>query len=157
MQVPQGTRLHLPVGVKRNTPGLSFTEIDASGMAHHKVADEHWTPLPTRPDRDPLVRYLFPPSTGATLNLAATAAQCARIWRTIDPAFAARCLTAAEGIHQLPSSLSDAVDQMERSELLAETLGEHVFEWFIRNKRAEWVDYKTQVTQFELDRYLPRL
>jgi glutamine synthetase len=63
----------------------------------------------------------------------------------------------AEGIHQLPSSLSDAVDQMERSELVAETLGEHVFEWFIRNKRAEWVDYKTQVTQFELDRYLPRL
>ena len=34
-------------------------------------------------------------------------------------------------------------------------LGEHIFEWFLRNKRAEWVDYKTQVTQFELDRYLP--
>ena len=63
----------------------------------------------------------------------------------------------AEGIGQLPGSLSDAVEQMERSELLAETLGEHVFEWFIRNKRAEWVDYKTQVTQFELDRYFPRL
>ena len=46
---------------------------------------------------------------------------------------------------------------MERSELVAETLGEHVFEWFIRNKRAEWDDYKTQVTQFELDRYLPTL
>ena len=39
---------------------------------------------------------------------------------------------------------------MERSELLAETLGEHVFEWFIRNKRAEWDAYKAQVTQFEL-------
>ena len=37
----------------------------------------------------------------------------------------------------------------------AEALGEHVFEWFIRNKRKEWMDYKTQVTQFELDRYLP--
>ena len=35
--------------------------------------------------------------------------------------------------------------------------GEHVFEWFIRNKRAEWQEYKTQVSQFELDRYLPRL
>jgi len=70
--------------------------VDASGMAHHKVADEHWTPLPTRPDRDPLRRYLFPPSTGATLNLAATAAQCARIWRGIDDAFAKRCLIAAE-------------------------------------------------------------
>jgi glutamine synthetase len=32
-----------------------------------------------------------------------------------------------------------------------------VFEWFIRNKRKEWMDYKTQVTQFELDRYLTRL
>ena len=46
---------------------------------------------------------------------------------------------------------------MERSELVAEALGEHVFEWFIRNKRAEWLDYKTQVTQFELDRYLTTL
>jgi glutamine synthetase len=46
---------------------------------------------------------------------------------------------------------------MERSELVAEALGEHVFEWFIRNKRKEWMDYKTQVTQFELDRYLTRL
>ena len=46
---------------------------------------------------------------------------------------------------------------MERSELLADTLGEHVFEWFIRNKRAEWADYKAHVTQFELDRYLPLL
>ena len=46
---------------------------------------------------------------------------------------------------------------MEGSELMAEALGEHVFEWFIRNKRNEWMDYKTQVTQFELDRYLARL
>ena len=46
---------------------------------------------------------------------------------------------------------------MERSELVAETLGEHVFEWFIRNKRAEWAAYKTHVSQFELDRYLPLL
>ena len=96
MQVPEGTNLRLPVGVKRNAPDLVFADVDASGMAHHKVADEHWTPLPTRPDRDPLKRYLFPPSTGATLNLAATAAQCARIWRGIDDAFANRCLTAAE-------------------------------------------------------------
>jgi glutamine synthetase len=64
---------------------------------------------------------------------------------------------AAEGIRSLPSSLKDAVDRMEQSDLVAETLGEHVFEWFIRNKRAEWMVYKTEVTQFELDRYLPRL
>ena len=44
---------------------------------------------------------------------------------------------------------------MESSELVAEALGEHIFEWFLRNKRAEWSDYNAQVTQFELDRYLP--
>ena len=60
-------------------------------------------------------------------------------------------------IESLPSSLHDAVNEMERSELLADTLGDHVFEWFIRNKRAEWNDYQSQVTQFELDRYLPLL
>jgi glutamine synthetase len=64
---------------------------------------------------------------------------------------------AAESIHPLPQSLSDALDLMERSELVAEALGEHIFEWFLRNKRAEWLDYKSQVTQFELDRYLPNL
>ena len=63
----------------------------------------------------------------------------------------------AEGISSLPGSLSEALQEMEGSELVAGTLGEHVFEWFLRNKRAEWADYKAQVTQFELDRYLPTL
>jgi glutamine synthetase len=63
----------------------------------------------------------------------------------------------AEKIEALPGSLSEAVGEMERSELVADTLGEHVFEWFIRNKRAEWLGYKTQVSQWELDRYLPTL
>jgi len=64
---------------------------------------------------------------------------------------------AAEGFDQLPQSLSDALDSMERSELVAETLGEHIFEWFLRNKRSEWRAYKTQVTPFEYDRYLRSL
>jgi glutamine synthetase len=63
----------------------------------------------------------------------------------------------AENIDSLPHSLSEALELMRGSELVAEALGEHVFEWFIRNKRAEWMDYKTQVTQFELDRYYSRL
>ena len=62
-----------------------------------------------------------------------------------------------KGIEPLPSSLHDAVNEMEGSELLADTLGDHVFEWFIRNKREEWDAYQAQVTQFELDRYLPLL
>ena len=57
----------------------------------------------------------------------------------------------------LPQSLAEAVDLMERSDLLLETLGEHQVEWFLRNKRAEWDAYRGQVTPFELDRYLPLL
>jgi glutamine synthetase len=64
---------------------------------------------------------------------------------------------AAEGLAPLPQSLSDALREMERSELVAETLGEHIFEWFLRNKRREWRGYKTQVTPFEIDRYLRTL
>ena len=64
---------------------------------------------------------------------------------------------AAKGFEPLPSSLNEAVDVMEHSELMADTLGGHLFEWFIRNKRAEWHAYKAQVTPFELDRYLPIL
>jgi glutamine synthetase len=64
---------------------------------------------------------------------------------------------ASEGIRPLPSSLADALSAMEQSELVAETLGEHVFEWFLRNKRAEWEAYTREVTPFELTRYLPAL
>ncbi len=58
------------------------------------------------------------------------------------------------GIQQLPQSLADALKVMEGSQLVAECLGEHTFEWFLRNKRDEWRAYKTQVTPFELNRYL---
>jgi glutamine synthetase len=63
----------------------------------------------------------------------------------------------AMGIEPLPLSLGRALEVMQRSELVAETLGEHVFDFFLRNKRQEWEDYRSQVTQFEIDRYLPRL
>ena len=64
---------------------------------------------------------------------------------------------ATNEIRSLPGSLNEAVDVMASSELVREALGEHVFEWFIRNKRAEWASYKTHISQFELDRYLPLL
>jgi glutamine synthetase len=63
----------------------------------------------------------------------------------------------AAGIDALPGSLAEALDEMEGSSLVRETLGEHVFEWFLRNKRAEWADDKVQVTPFELDRYFSAL
>ena len=96
MQVPDGTRMAVPVDARQTVPALAFSGIDASGMAHHKLADEKWTPLPTRPDQDGEKRQLFPPTTAATLNLAGVAAQCARVWRTINRPYADRCLRAAE-------------------------------------------------------------
>ncbi len=59
------------------------------------------------------------------------------------------------GVHPLPQSLSEALDVMEESTLVRDALGEHIFEWFLRNKRTEWRDYKTHVSQWELERYLP--
>jgi glutamine synthetase len=64
---------------------------------------------------------------------------------------------AAAGIKRLPGTLSEALDIMEGSELIAEALGEHVFDWFLRNKRAEWDRYQQHVSQFELETYLPVL
>jgi glutamine synthetase len=61
------------------------------------------------------------------------------------------------GMKALPASLGQALEVMERSELVAETLGEHVFDFFLRNKKAEWDNYRAQVSQWELDQYLPRL
>lgn len=75
MQVPQGQPL--------------------AGMAHHKVHDQNWTGLPMLPDQDPENRRLSSPSVTATLNLAAAAAQGARLWRKFDPAFADRAQAAA--------------------------------------------------------------
>lgn len=67
-----------------------------AGMVHHKVHDANWTGLPMRPELDPEQRELHPPTTAATLNLAATAAQCARLYEPFDADFAAKCRTAAE-------------------------------------------------------------
>jgi len=63
----------------------------------------------------------------------------------------------ARGIEPLPSDLAEALSEMRRSELVAETLGEHVFEEFLANKRLEWESYRTFVSPFEIDRYLPML
>jgi len=61
------------------------------------------------------------------------------------------------GIEQLPDSLGDALSLMSKSELAKTTLGEHVFENFLHVKRKEWNEYRTQVTKWETDNYLPIL
>ncbi|MCC6803744.1 MAG: glycoside hydrolase family 9 protein [Anaerolineae bacterium] len=67
-----------------------------AGMAFHKLHSLKWDAMPISPMRSIQERFLMPPSTAATLNLAAAAAQCARLWRELDAPFADRCLTAAE-------------------------------------------------------------
>ena len=59
------------------------------------------------------------------------------------------------GVAGLPANLSEALDEMEESTLVRDALGDHIFEWFLLNKRAEWSEYQRQVTPFELETYLP--
>ena len=66
-------------------------------------------------------------------------------------------LEASTDTQLLPSNLEEAITVMEKSELVRQTLGEHVFDYFLRNKRSEWQDYRRQVSAYELDRYLPVL
>lgn len=60
----------------------------------------------------------------------------------------------ALGYSPLPASLDHAIEYMEQSELVADTLGEEVFSFVLANKRAEWREYRSQVTSFELQRNL---
>jgi glutamine synthetase len=61
------------------------------------------------------------------------------------------------GIDSLPGNLYEAIQLTEKSELVRETLGDHIFQKFIENKKIEWDQYRTHVSQFELDKYLPVL
>src|SRR5262249_3683697 len=85
-------RRELGVGLRMQVPRGE----QLGGRAHHKGHDPNGTQLSLGPHEDPMERFLLPPSTAATLNLAANAAQAARVWRDIDEAFAKRCLEAGE-------------------------------------------------------------
>ncbi len=61
------------------------------------------------------------------------------------------------GIDSLPGNLLEAVQLTEKSELVRETLGDHIFQKFIENKKIEWDQYRTHVSQYELEKYLPVL
>jgi endoglucanase len=93
MQVPAGS----------GDPGIAPYE----GMAFQKVQDEAWTGLPLDPAADNMRRELHRPSTAATLNLAAAAAQGARLFAPYDPAFSARLLAAARTAYQAARRVPD--------------------------------------------------
>jgi glutamine synthetase len=61
------------------------------------------------------------------------------------------------GIETLPGSLNEAISCMRGSELVRRALGDHIFDKFIENKQIEWDAYRSQVHQYEIDRYLPVL
>jgi glutamine synthetase len=61
------------------------------------------------------------------------------------------------GIGTLPATLNEALQLMEKSRLVKRALGEHTFNAFIANKRIEWDRYRTQVTDYEVNEYLPIL
>lgn len=63
----------------------------------------------------------------------------------------------AKRIETLPGSLIEAIETAEKSALLRNTFGEHVFSKFLENKRLEWDHYRTQVSDYEIKRYLPML
>ena len=58
------------------------------------------------------------------------------------------------GIEQLPETLGEAIELTAESELVLRTFGEHIFNRYVEIKRQEWEDYRVQVTQWELDRYM---
>jgi glutamine synthetase len=59
------------------------------------------------------------------------------------------------GIDSLPGNLFEAIHEVEKSELVRETLGDHIFDKFIENKKIEWDSYRTHVSQYEIEKYLP--
>lgn len=95
LQVPDGAQVWVDARQSEDDPSLPV-QIDGSGLVHHKHHERAWLPLPLLPADADEPRYLYPPSTAATLNLAAVGAQCSRVWRSYDEAFADRCLQAAQ-------------------------------------------------------------
>ena len=135
---------------------------EQAGMAHHKMHDVQWDALPLLPiteqDNDlehtnpSEGRYLMPPTTSATLNLAATAAQCARIWTEFDPEFSEQCLTAAEtawdAAQKYPDVLAGSVPGTGGGDYGDENISDEFYwaaaELYVTTGKAVYLDYLTQ-------------
>jgi glutamine synthetase len=61
---------------------------------------------------------------------------------------------AAKGIRELPGTMGEAIDELEKDSVIADALGDHVLTHYIEAKRAEWDEYRTQVSDWEVERYL---
>ncbi len=88
---------------------------DYEGMLYHKAHDEKWTALGIAPADDTMKRIVKPPTTAATLNFVACAAQAARLWEDIDPDFSKQCLDAAEDSYKAAKKHSDMYAPLDES------------------------------------------
>jgi glutamine synthetase len=61
---------------------------------------------------------------------------------------------AEKGIKELPGTLGEALDELEKDPVIRDALGDHIFNHYVDAKRAEWDEYRTQVSDWEVDRYL---
>ena len=85
------------------------------GMAYHKAHDEKWTALGIAPADDDMKRIVKPPTTAATLNLAACGAQAARLWKEYDSKFADECLEAAKNAFEAAKKHPDMFAPLDES------------------------------------------
>ena len=120
-----------------------------AGMAHHSIHDVRWTVPPMLPHEDPEERALYRPSTAATLNLAAAAAQGARLFRDVDPAYAGMLLAAAtrayEAAEREPGLMMPQTDGSDGGGSYADDDVEDEFFWaaaelFITTGEAAYLD-----------------
>ncbi|MCR5718563.1 MAG: glycoside hydrolase family 9 protein [Oscillospiraceae bacterium] len=88
---------------------------ECKDMVYHKVHDIKWTALATAPADDDKERILKPPTTAATLNLAACGAQSYRLWKDLDPTFAEQCLTAAKAAFEAAKAHPDMYAPLDES------------------------------------------
>tara|TARA_R110001632_G_scaffold49963_2_gene124973 strand:- start:623 stop:2545 length:1923 start_codon:yes stop_codon:yes gene_type:complete len=109
MQAPDGSEAAI---VQGNMKGKWQTKApkmtDVSGMVHHKSGNTEWPSLPMMPHKNTGPRALFAPSTAATLHVAAVGAQCARVFRGVDDAYADKCLAAAKRAYAAAQRIPDA-------------------------------------------------
>jgi len=126
------------------------------GMVFHKLHENKWSPLPHNPANATVQRFLHRPSTAATLNLAANAAQCARIWKDLDAAFAKKCLVAAEraweAAQQYPDMLAPGSDNVGGGPYDDLTLHDEYYwaavELYLTTKKQPYADFAKKSQDF---------
>jgi len=146
MQVPDGA--NVAVGRTNADGAETIVKVDGSGLVHHKTHALKWADFPMRPEQSTAEQFLYPPSTAATLNLAAPAAQAARLWREIDPEFSAKALASAErafaaAVREPNLFAEDRFDGggAYRDKHIEDEMSWAAAELYVTTGKAEYLDY----------------